>query len=71
MDREAIAAFGKVLMRANERMEAWDGPAYHRLREIHQQLAELYLKTGDRKSSEMHKALAGRQEAAGVPTPAR
>jgi eukaryotic-like serine/threonine-protein kinase len=58
MPREAISEFEKVLARSNERMETYDGPAFHRLREIHQELSGLYRKTGDLKRAEMHHILA-------------
>jgi serine/threonine protein kinase/tetratricopeptide (TPR) repeat protein len=55
---EAIAEFEKVLSRSNERMEAYDGPAYHRLREVHEVLSSLYWKVGDKKRSQIHGTFA-------------
>jgi len=59
MAHEAIAEFESVLRRTNERMESYDGPAYHKVRELHRQLARLYRQTGDAGRAKLHDSLSG------------
>jgi tetratricopeptide (TPR) repeat protein len=54
--RDAIIRFEEVLSRSNERMESYDGPAFHRLRQVHDQLINLYTRVGDNSRAEAHAA---------------
>jgi tetratricopeptide (TPR) repeat protein len=60
MNREAIAQFESVLSKPNERMESYDEPAFHRLIEIHRELARLYWTSGDDARAQSHQAAAAR-----------
>lgn len=62
MYKEGISEFEQVLSRADERMETYDAPAFHRLKEIHRQLSELYLSIGDRTRSYVHARLAAHND---------
>jgi tetratricopeptide (TPR) repeat protein len=60
MDKEAIPEFESVLLRSGERMESYDAPAYHRLREVHEELARLYQRLGDQTQAQVHLAAVER-----------
>jgi serine/threonine protein kinase/tetratricopeptide (TPR) repeat protein len=60
MNREAILQFESVLARSNERMESYDDPAFHRLIEVHRELARLYRASGDNARALPHLAAAAR-----------
>jgi serine/threonine protein kinase/tetratricopeptide (TPR) repeat protein len=51
---EAARQFESVILRSGERMESYDQPAYHRLREVHEELAMLYEGLGDHARAQAH-----------------
>jgi len=56
MDTEAVRQFETVIQRSSERMESYDIPAYHRLREVHEELAALYQRSGDQARAQAESA---------------